>query len=368
MDLAAAFRGASNRGKSKGMGSVATDLSADLSALGGGADASRAVHEDDRRFFRYLLIALALHALLLVRIHTSEPRRLGAPDGANDAISVSIITERDLNGRATVEDRAAGVPVPPTPQAQPAKPVPTPPAPPVQQPSPPEPEAAALPPPPPPAAAEPTPAEKPAPPANLRPTLPDEAVEPAPKDAKPEAAAEKTETQKPSEQVAKSEKSDETAKPVEKPEPADRSKPAEKAAEAKPKPPAPEKKPAKKTETAKLDLSPPAIFQAPVGGGGAGVQRPAGITRSGENDDFARGVIRALQTTMPQLANTFGRVTVRIELNMKGNLVRTTVVKPSNVGGLDQSVVFATQQASFPFPPGNAVPADLIFFVTYIYR
>ena len=117
-----------------------------------------------------------------------------------------------------------------------------------------------------------------------------------------------------------------------------------------------------------MDLTPPAIFQAPVGGGGAGVQRPAGITRSGENDDFARGVIRALQSTMPQLRNTFGRVTVRVELNMNGNLVRTTVLKPSNIAGLDQSVVFATQQSSFPFPPRNAVPADLVFFVTYIYR
>ncbi len=71
---------------------------------------------------------------------------------------------------------------------------------------------------------------------------------------------------------------------------------------------------------------------------------------------------------MPQLRNTFGRVTVRIELNMQGNLVRTTVLRPSNIAGLDQSVVFATKQSSFPFPPHNAVPADLIFFVTYIYR
>ena len=98
------------------------------------------------------------------------------------------------------------------------------------------------------------------------------------------------------------------------------------------------------------------------------MQRPAGITRSGANDDFARGVIRALQTTMPQLRNTFGRVTVRIELDLKGNLVRTTVLRPSNIDGLDQSVVFATKQSSFPFPPNKAVPADLVFFVTYIYR
>ncbi len=344
------------------MGSAVTDLTIDPAAEGATRGKSQA---DDRRFFRYLLLALVLHALLLVRVQTAAPRRLGAPEGADDAISVSIITERDLNGRATVEDRAAGRPAPPPPPPQTTTPPPpTPPAPPIEQPSPPEPQAAAAPPPPP-AAAVPEPAEKQTPPATLRPTLPDEAIGPAPK-ADPKPAPEKTKTEKPSEQATQSENSAETAKPVAKPDPTQKQEPAEKPAEVKPKPPA--KKPAQRTETAKLDLTPPAVFQAPVGGGGAGVQRPAGITRSGENDDFARGVIRALQSTMPQLRNTFGRVTVRVELNMNGNLVRTTVLKPSNIAGLDQSVVFATQQSSFPFPPRNAVPADLVFFVTYIYR
>lgn len=344
------------------MGS-ATQLSVDSAAIGG-HDGSRSA-ADDRRFFRFLVLALVLHALLLIRVQTTEPRRLGAPDGADDGISVSLITERDLQGRATVEDRAAGAPAPPAPSAKPA--TPPAPAPPVEQPAPPEPEAASPPPPPPPPAAEPTPVEKLSPPAELRPTLPDQAIEPAPKPVDPKTALQKSETEKPSEQPSKSENTEEAAKPVDKPA-EEKLKPAEKPAEAKPKPPTPNKKPTPQTETAKLDLSPPAIFQAPVGGGGAGVQRPAGITRSGANDDFARGVIRALQSTMPQLSNTFGRVTVRIELNTNGNLVRTTVVKPSSVAGLDQSVVFATKQSSFPFPPPNAVPADLVFFVTYIYR
>ena len=99
------------------MGSAATDLIIDPAAEGETRGSSQA---DDRRFFRFLLVALALHALLLIRVQTAEPRRLGAPEGADDAISVSIITERDLNGRATVEDRAAGrpapIPPPPTPQ------------------------------------------------------------------------------------------------------------------------------------------------------------------------------------------------------------------------------------------------------------
>ncbi len=349
------------------MANIATTLSFDPADAGPGSDAARTAAED-RRFFRFLVVAIALHAMLLIQVHTSAPRRLGAAGGADDAISVSLITERDLKGRATVEDQAAGLPAPPppptpTPQTEPAaQPPPVPPTPDAAAP-----EAAAPPVPPPPPAAALAPAEQPAPPAELKPTLPDEAVEPAPKQAEPKPAPEKSESEKSSEQAVKSEKTEEAAKPVEKPEPPQKLKPEEKPAQQKPKAET-QKKPTQRTETAKLDLTPPAIFQAPVGAGGAGVQRPAGITRSGENDDFARNVIRALQTTMPQLRNTFGRVTVRIELNKNGNLVRTTVVKPSEIAGLDQSVVFATQQSSFPFPPNNAVPADLIFFVTYIYR
>jgi TonB family protein len=352
------------------MGTTAPDLTAEFTAISGGDIRTRAA-EDDRRFFRFLAVAVVLHAMMLIRVNTGEPRRLGAEGGADDAISVSIITERDLQGRATVEDTAAGLPVPP-PSPPAAQPAPAPePTPPVEQPRTAEPPAAApaQPPPAPAPAPESTPTEQPTPPASLRPTLPDEANEPAPKQAEPKPTPEQNDPQKPAEAAAKpAEVTDETAKLLELPEPTPLKKPPEKPAEAKPKPAAPQKPAPKKTETAKLDLTPPAIFQAPVGGGGAGVQRPAGITRSGANDDFARGVIRALQTTMPQLRNTFGRVTVRIELNMNGDLVRTTVLKPSNIAGLDQSVVFATKQSSFPFPPQNAVPADLIFFVTYIYR
>jgi len=55
-------------------------------------------------------------------------------------------------------------------------------------------------------------------------------------------------------------------------------------------------------------------------------------------------------------------------LNRNGNLVSTRVEMPSNVAGLDQSVVFATKQTSFPLPPYNANDADLVFIVTYIYE
>ena len=313
---------------------------------------------DERRFHALVGLTFLIHLLLLVGFNASEPRRLGAPGGADDAISVSIITEADLRGTATVEDRAAGAAVPPpapppdalrppAAEAAPAPPVPAEtPTPLLPEPQPPaetpKPETAKAPPP---ETPVPDGSQKPADAPVIEPTpdllaLPDPSEKPAPK---------------PSEAKASASKGEEAPQP--KPD-------AQKAA----KPPAKKADPAPEQKTAKLDLTPPAVFSAPIGGGGAGVQRPAGITRSGENDAFARGVIRALQTTMPQLSNTRGRVTVRITLDMKGNLVSTEVVKPSTVAGLDQSVVFATRQSSFPFPPYNAKPVDLVFIVTYIYR
>src|SRR5674476_1208487 len=62
----------------------------------------------------------------------------------------------------------------------------------------------------------------------------------------------------------------------------------------------PAKQPAKKrTQTSALDLSVPTDggSSAADPGGSSAVQRPPGITRSGENDEFARNVIRALQKT-----------------------------------------------------------------------
>lgn len=331
----------------------------DLS-LAGAARSGTTVLRDDRRFAAGLLAATLLHAMLFVSFNSGEPRRLGDPSGADDAISVSIITAEDLKDRATVDDRAAGLPAPPpSPPPAPAEtsPVtPTSPEPPVEKPA----EAKTEPPP----ELKPTLGEKPVPEpqpaesekATITPTpellaLPEPGAQPAPKAAEKKAAKEESETDAQKESAKKAETAVKSPE-VSKPQP------------AKPTP----AKPAEPKKSAKLDLSPPAVFRAPVGGGGAGVQRPAGITRSGENDDFARGVIRALQRTMPQLRDTFGRVTVRITLNMQGNLASTQVLKPSQVAGLDQSVVFATQQSSFPFPPHNAKPVDLVFIVTYIYR
>lgn len=345
------------------MTDTATDPGFELTAFDDGR-AHLARWRDDRRFHWLLGLTFFIHAALLVGFNAAEPRRLGAPGGADDAISVSIITEADLKGNATVDDRAAGAEAPPSPPVppQPVQPPPqaaTPPAaepvppapvatpsPPLPEPLPPEAEKAAEPPPAP--VAETAPTVEPTP--ELL-ALPDPSDKPAPKAS--EAKAAKSETK--GETADRREATEEAAKPKPAPQKLAAERPA-----AKPKP--------AEQQTAKLDLTPPAVFSAPVGGGGAGVQRPAGITRSGENDAFARGVIRALQTTMPQLRDTRGRVTVRITLDMNGGLVNTEVLKPSNIAGLDQSVVFATRQSSFPFPPHNAKPVDLVFIVTYIYR
>lgn len=336
---------------------------------------------DDRRFYKWLLVATAFHALFLISFASSKPRRLGNPDGAESAISVDFISEADLKSRSTVADSASGAPKPPPPppaQARAPTPPPTPAPPPEARPQP--------------ATEAPPPLSESAP--ELKPSLPPEpqsqppaeqAAEPKPvppqKQAAlvlPEPAAEapapsptgKASPAPPAQAPAAESPPKVTQPPANPHQPSASSAqpPAKPAKPAKPR----EETPRQPTQTAKLDLSVPSVpaatFSAAVGSGTGGVERPPGITRSGLNDEFARGVIRALQRTMPQLSNTLGRVTVRIVLNMNGNLVTTTVIRPSNVAGLDQNVVFATRQSSFPLPPGNSKPDDLIFFVTYIYR
>jgi periplasmic protein TonB len=118
-----------------------------------------------------------------------------------------------------------------------------------------------------------------------------------------------------------------------------------------------------------LDLSPPAhspLITSP--NRGAALARPADITRSGENDEFGRGVVRALRKTMPSLRDTTGRVTVRLLLSETGNLVAVQLVRSSGDSQLDQSVVFAVKQSSFPLPPNGSTRSDRTFLVTYIYN
>ena len=100
----------------------------------------------------------------------------------------------------------------------------------------------------------------------------------------------------------------------------------------------------------------------------AAMARPEGITRSGENDDFGRGVIRALRQTMPAHRGVNGRVSVRLFLNEFGNLAEVQVIRPSGDPVLDQSVAFAAKQSSFPIPPKGSTVVDRTFLVTYIYN
>ena len=322
----------------------------------------------DSRFWIAVSAALTLHVAVLVGIASKPPRQVGEANGAEDAISVSMVTESELNSRSM---SAAAAELPP------AQPAPTPPVETAQPPPEPKPEPKAAEP------APPVPDTKPEPEksaetapepkqseqkiedrAELKPTTADDASEkPAEKPPAPESKdAKKTEGQDKVRATITEGLPDDAltikepvSKPLKQPQP-------------KPPPKTPAAQPQK---TAKLDLSlPQPSLQAPVTGGGrrASFERPPGITKSGANDDFARGVIRSLQATMPQLREVLGRVTVRITLNDNGNIVDVQVVRPSNLADVDQAVVFAARQTSYPFPPPNSVPADRTFVVTYIYK
>jgi len=116
-----------------------------------------------------------------------------------------------------------------------------------------------------------------------------------------------------------------------------------------------------------LKLNPPDL---PVFGTGrdASVGRPPNITRSGENDEFGRGVVRALRRTMPNPSGVSRRVTIRFLLSETGNLVNLALVRSSGDQQFDQNIMFAARQSSFPIPPAGSTLSDRLFLVTYIYR
>jgi TonB family protein len=303
----------------------------------------------DRVFWIGLGAAFFVHAMFIVGIGSARQRTLGTPDGAADAIAVEIVDGATLKDSmeppspATAPPGAeqtaavqAEKPGPPPPPPQPeAQPQPQPEA----QPQQPQPEAAQPPPP------EAPPAEKEAP------KLTAEAI-PALEDA---AQAETPETPK------EAEKPPEPAKPAETKQP-EAKQPPKKQQEA--------KQPAKKrTQTSALDLSVPYEDGggAPDAGGQSAVQRPPGITKSGENDEFARNVIRALQRSMPR-ERARGRVTVRIVLNENGSRADVKLLTSGGDSDLDFNVMFAARQTAYPFPPKGSTLVDRTFTVTYIYR
>jgi TonB family protein len=143
-----------------------------------------------------------------------------------------------------------------------------------------------------------------------------------------------------------------------------------------PTPPEPPKKQTPKTPPTKsaslpkphdpLELSLPDSTFSPTSYS-PGFARPAGITRSGENDEFGRGVIRALRRTMPG-SDRLGQITIRLLLSETGNIVEVRLVRSGGDPIMDQNVVFAAKQSSFPIPPAGATVVDRTFLVTYVYR
>lgn len=335
------------------MRSTASHFTIDFAQVAAQRAAAR-MRRDDGSFRLSIGIALLAHSLFFLSFLSTPTRQLGDPSGVDGAVSIELATEADLRATGTVSD-SAGEPLRPTAEPEQAAPpqaeIPPLFSPPVQQ-QPPTEKAAELAVPPqtvpfelPNFLKQPLAKSQPTPEGQFKPV---DSEPPAPHTGEDKKA--QSQPQKKAQTPAKPE-----AKPEAKPQ---ESRPAQ-----------PKQNP---LLTAKLDLTlPPSAFvrqSFSSGNAGGGLERPAGITRSGENDDFARGVIRALQRTMPQLTDTRGNVTVRITLDDRGNLVSTVVTRPSSIAGLDQSVVFATKQSSFPIPPKNHVQADLVFLVTYLYK
>lgn len=323
----------------------------------------------DRRFWATLTAAWLLHLMLLLGFLYSPAQRLGNPNAVPEAVAVSFVSEAELLDASAGADGA-----PPPSAAQPAaQPPPQPQPEEVQQ------EAQEAP------KLKPSKAEEAEKTEEAKPAeKADEAAlpEPAPDEeaavlAQPKAEAEKQQ-EKQEEQKAEEEQKEE-AKEEEKAKEDEASELKKEIAEARPDLlevpdlfPQPRRQPARKRQQQarrdpSLSLPQQTISTPSLDGRAASVSRPAGITRSGANDDFARGVIQALRQTMPQM-NVLGRVTVKILINMNGNLETVTMLSRSQDTVLNRSVVFSTKQASFPFPPNGATLADRTFTITYIYH
>jgi protein TonB len=266
-----------------------------------------ALRADKRRFLIGLGCAAVLHAALLVGIYRSQPRIMGEREGQPEGISVDLVDEADFMSRTSAPPVNPSQASPPS-KAQPQQP----------QPQPPQPEA-------------------------TRPAEPNETTARAIEQENPNAL------QLPG-SPPKQSKTAPATPPKSNPQPQSSPQP-----QSKPQPDQP------------LQLSIPDTAFLNFGRSAAAT-RPPGVTRSGENDEFGRGVIRALRKTMPPPSGVLGRVMVRMFLNDNGNLQDVQVVSGSGDAGLDQNVVFAVRQTSFPLPPVGATAADRTFLVTYIYR
>ena len=273
----------------------------------------------ENRFWFGLAFVAALHAALIFGVTRSSPRQIGERSGRPDGISVVLVDEADLRSKNTFREDGASA-APPAIAQPPAPAAPQPPQPKASEP--------------------PVPKQTPAPKVEAAPPAP------RPRDEQKSAA-----------QAIDKEILDAR---LTAPGPAPKQSDPGSAAKIPPKQEQPQQKPP-------LQLTMPNIPVAP-GGRAAAVARPPGATRSGENDEFGRGVIRALRQTMPSPNGQLGRVTVKLLLSNTGNLAEVQLIRSAGVPGLDQSVVFAVKQASFPIPPGGATLVDRTFLVTYIYN
>jgi len=261
----------------------------------------------DRRFWMGVAFAAALHAALLIGVVSfSAERRIGEADASPEGIAVELVDAADLESRSTVaadNPPASTGSLAPPPQ----RPAPEPAQPQENETPSAEPEAQHAPPP--------------------APKNPD-AIEKAPEHPTPESRKKEMSKAAPTTPTTKS------------------------AALQRPHDP--------------LELSLPDAALAPAGRSAA-FARPPNITRSGENDEFGRGVIRALRRTMPG-SDKLGQVTIRLFLSETGNLLEARLIRSGGDPVMDQNVVFAAKQASFPIPPSGSTVADRTFLVTYVYR
>jgi periplasmic protein TonB len=281
----------------------------------------------EHRFWIGLACVALLHASAILSAGRSLPRQLGERDGSPDAISVELVDPSELGGPR---------PLPPMAPSH-AAPPPVTPADAVVKDSPP-----------PPPPRETATAASPTMPPPVETASPSPPVAPRPQD--------KTALAVPSKQEAA------PSAPTATPSPPSAAAPGPPASP----PPEPAGK-AKPSPKLSLQLDLPPNFVAPSGLSTAAV-RPPDITRSGENDEFGRRVIRALRQTMPPARGENGKVTVRLLLSPTGDLSELQLVRPAADAALTQSVVFAVRQSSFPIPPTGATRSDRTFLVTYIYN
>ena len=308
-------------------------------------------------FWRALALAVLLHGAMLLPLvglpgNASLQRRLGEADGDPNAINVDVI-------EAGAMPAAAAPPSPPPapPPSEPPPPIvmeePPPPTPPVPQQEPPakEPppkEATKQASPPPPETAE----KQDRPPAGIRGTTdPDGPVaEP------PVPVADPAATKKAAQTAALMNEMTEMFAP---------GPPRQNAPQPRERP-----NPAQPSETSAGPSAGPSVLdtQTQFQGNSSSFARPVDITRSGENDEFGRGVIRALRQTMPSPWGLKARVTIKFYLSPSGQVAEMRLMQGSGYPLVDQSVVFAARNSTFPRPPPGSKISDRVFLVTYIYE